>query len=273
MRRALQESRNIPAVRVAQAVGPDRIADTARRLGIASPLATVPSLALGTSEVTLLEITRAYATLANQGVRTTPTTLGAAARARGCSCRAPLPAPERGGVRRIRVSDDASAAGRDARRHRPRAAHAGDSAKSTAGKTGSTDDLRDAWFVGYTTDLVVGVWVGLDDGSPLGFTGAQAALPIWAAVMSAAVRRTRSAPVRVPAGCGDGLGESRHRKAGLLLVRRRRRGRRGVPSRDGAFRGLRSGRAGASRSRSPELVCRPIPVKGLRSHFPLALCT
>jgi membrane carboxypeptidase/penicillin-binding protein len=59
----------------------------------------------------------------------------------------------------------------------------------TAGKSGTTDGLRDAWFVGYTPELVVSVWVGRDDGSPLGLSGADAALPIWAATMAAAVRQ------------------------------------------------------------------------------------
>ncbi len=58
-----------------------------------------------------------------------------------------------------------------------------------AGMTGTTDSLGDAWFVGYTPDLAVGVWVSMDDTSPLGVTGAQAALPIWAALMQAAVRQ------------------------------------------------------------------------------------
>jgi membrane carboxypeptidase/penicillin-binding protein len=70
----------------------------------------------------------------------------------------------------------------------------------TAGKTGTTNDLRDAWFVGYTPDLVVGVWVGEDGGAPLGLTGAQAALPIWATVMQAAVRRSPPSAFRPPEG-------------------------------------------------------------------------
>ena len=198
VRRALQESRNIPAVRVAQEVGPDRIADTARRLGIASPLAKVPSLALGTSEVTLLEITRAYAALANQGVRTTPTTLSTDPAPAGVAA-APLPAPEQA------VSAESAFLITHLLRGVMRDGTAKSSARwglseITAGKTGSTDNLRDAWFVGYTPDLVVGVWVGLDDGSPLGFTGAQAALPIWATVMSAAVRRTAPRPFAPPPG-------------------------------------------------------------------------
>ena len=66
----------------------------------------------------------------------------------------------------------------------------------TAGKTGTTDGLRDAWFVGYTPDLVVGVWVGVDDGTSLGLTGSQAALPIWGPIMQAAVRRAARPPPR-----------------------------------------------------------------------------
>jgi membrane carboxypeptidase/penicillin-binding protein len=71
---------------------------------------------------------------------------------------------------------------------------------TTAGKTGTTDGLRDAWFVGYTPDLAVGVWVGLDDGTPLGLTGSQAALPIWAPVMQAAVRRSLPKSFKPPPG-------------------------------------------------------------------------
>src|SRR5262249_26720969 len=70
----------------------------------------------------------------------------------------------------------------------------------TAGKTGTTDGLRDAWFVGYTPDLVIGVWVGLDDGGALGFTGSQAALPIWGPIMQAAVKQSPSRPFTPPPG-------------------------------------------------------------------------
>ncbi|OGB95978.1 MAG: hypothetical protein A2Z31_02020 [candidate division NC10 bacterium RBG_16_65_8] len=70
----------------------------------------------------------------------------------------------------------------------------------TAGKSGSTDGLRDAWFVGYTPDLVVGVWVGRDDGSPLGLSGAEAALPIWGATMAAAVRQAPPRAFATPTG-------------------------------------------------------------------------
>jgi membrane carboxypeptidase/penicillin-binding protein len=88
----------------------------------------------------------------------------------------------------------------------------------TAGKTGTTDGLRDAWFVGYTPDLVVGVWVGCDDGSPLGRNGAEAALPIWAATMAAAVQRPRS--LSPPPGVVL-VSVDRHREVGVILVIRR----------------------------------------------------
>jgi membrane carboxypeptidase/penicillin-binding protein len=171
----------------------------AKVLGIESPLSPVPSLALGTSEVTLLEMTRAFATLANHGVRVTPTTF---AEQPGLDKRfrvAPLPprvqavSPESAFLitHLLRgVMRDGTA----------RASTLWGLSEITAGKTGSTDGLRDAWFVGYTPDLVVGVWVGRDDGSPLGLTGAQAALPIWARVMRFAVRRSPPRQFTPPPG-------------------------------------------------------------------------
>ncbi len=199
VRRALEESLNAPAVRVARDVGLDRVIQAARSLGIESLLAPVPSLALGTSEVTLLEMTGAFATLANQGVRVTPTTLAGGSPPGGVSPIAPVPAP-------VRV---ASAESTFLVTHLLRGVMQQGTGRAsarwslsdiTAGKTGSTDGLRDAWFVGYTPDLVVGVWVGMDGGGPIGMTGAQAALPVWAAVMQGAVRRTPPRPFAPPPG-------------------------------------------------------------------------
>ena len=142
-----------------------------------------------------------------------------------------------------------------------------------AGKTGSTDDLRDAWFVGYTTDLVVGVWVGLDDASPLGFTGAQAALPIWAAVMSAAVRRTAPRPFASPPGVvmvsvnrDTGKSASFWCIGGATVEEAFRAGTE--PSADCGPAALAQ-----RRPRSPELVCRFVSVRATRSRFPLAIFT
>jgi membrane carboxypeptidase/penicillin-binding protein len=184
---------------VALDVGLDRVVEVAQRLGIKSPLAAVPSLALGTSEVSLLEITGVYAALANQGLRVVPTTLAADARREGMQLREPIPAPVQA------VSAESAFLVTHLLRGVMRqgtgkgSLHWGLS-EVTAGKSGSTDGLRDAWFVGYTPDLVIGVWVGRDDGSPLGLSGAEAALPIWATAMAAAVRRTPPRGFTPPAG-------------------------------------------------------------------------
>jgi len=199
VRTALVASLNVPAVRVAQDVGLDEVVHMAQALGIARPLAAVPSLALGTSEVTLLEITAAYATLANGGVRAVPTTLAAESAPQGALAVEPIPPP-------VRVVSAESVflinhLLRGVMRHGTgRASARWGLSDVSAGKTGTTGGLRDAWFVGYTPDLVVGVWVGLDDASPVGLTGAQAALPIWAAVMQAAVRRSPPGVFAPPPG-------------------------------------------------------------------------
>jgi len=199
VRRALEDSLNLPAVRIAQEVGLPRVTEVAQAMGITSHLAPVPSLALGTSEVTLLEITTAFAGLANLGVHTPPTTLEADPAATAAQAQASLPAPERA------VSAEAAFLVTNLLRGVMRDGTGRVSARYglseiTAGKTGSSDGLRDAWFVGYTPDLVVGVWVGKDDGTPIGMTGAEAALPIWADVMQGAVQRTPPRPFTPPPG-------------------------------------------------------------------------
>jgi 1A family penicillin-binding protein len=199
VRRALEESLNVPTVRVAQQVGLERIAHLAQAMGITSPLDPVPSLALGTSGVTPLEITAAFATLANQGIRTTPTTLAATRDWAGAAEEKSLPPPARVVSAQSSylithilqgVMQEGTA----------RASLRWGLGGITAGKTGSSDGLRDAWFVGFTPDLVIGVWVGTDDDKPVGLTGAQAALPIWATVMQAAVQRTPPRPFVPPPG-------------------------------------------------------------------------
>ena len=195
IRRALEESLNIPAALVAQGVGLTNVTKVARAVGVTSSLAPVPSLALGTSEVTLLEMTTAFATIANGGVRVWPTTLSSA----GAVSLMPLPDPTRV------VSPESAFIVTHLMRGVMRRGTAGASARwglqeVTAGKTGTTDGLRDAWFVGYTPDLVVGVWVGADDARPIGLTGADIALPIWADVMVKAIRKTPPSPFTPPPG-------------------------------------------------------------------------
>jgi membrane carboxypeptidase/penicillin-binding protein len=199
IRRALEESLNVPAARMAQDVGLEQVVQMARALGIQSPLTPVPSLALGTSEVTLLEITAAFATLANQGVRVTPTTLAPLQGKAETEILAPLSPPVRAASAESSYLITHILQGVMSR-GTASASTAWGLSDIAAGKTGTTDGLRDAWFVGYTPDLAVGVWLGLDDGSPLGLTGAQAALPVWAAVMQVAVRRTPPRRFELPPG-------------------------------------------------------------------------
>jgi membrane carboxypeptidase/penicillin-binding protein len=180
-------------------VGIRSVARVARELGVHSRLNTVPSLALGTSEVTLMEITAAFAAIANGGVAVAPTTLEPDSAAPALIPTRRLPDPVRA------VSPESAFLVTYLLRGVMQQGTGAASARwglsgVTAGKTGTTDDLRDAWFVGYTPDLAVGVWVGMDDGHAVGLTGSQAALPIWASVMQAAVRRVPPRPFTVPQG-------------------------------------------------------------------------
>ncbi len=175
---AIAESRNTPAVRLALDVGIDAVAQAATDLGITSPLPQVPALALGVAETSLLELTAAYGVFASGGVRRPPVLVETVVAPDG-ELLYVAPAEEK------RVLDPAVAylmthllegvvdtgTGRLAR-------DLGLTGPA-AGKTGTTDDTRDAWFVGYTPKVITGVWVGLDDPRPTGLTGAQGALPIW----------------------------------------------------------------------------------------------
>jgi len=178
VRQALENSVNVATVRAAGLVGLDQVITVARRCGIESRLQPVPSLALGTAEVTPLEIAAAYATIASGGIRTPPHAIRSITDRRGRSLEPDYPPS-------TRVLSPQSAyvltdilEGVLQRGTAASAQELGFSGVS-AGKTGTTDDLRDAWFVGYTPELLVLVWVGYDDNRTLGLTGAQAALPIW----------------------------------------------------------------------------------------------
>jgi penicillin-binding protein 1B len=181
-RQALEESINVPTVRAGLEVGPDAVMEMAERCGIESPLEPLPSLALGTKEVTPLELAGAYAAFANGGWRVRPHALAGAFDATG----EPV-----GGLtsERVRVLDPGLAylmthlmEGVMQRGTGKSAARLGFTGHA-AGKTGTSDDLRDAWFVGYTNRLLALVWVGYDDNRPVGLPGASAALPIWVDLM------------------------------------------------------------------------------------------
>ena len=181
-RQALEQSINVPTVRAGMQVGPAAVVEMAKRCGINSPLEPLPSLALGTEEVTPLELAGAYATLANQGWRIQPHALAGAFDRSGESV-ADLQ------TSRVRVLEPRLAylmtnllEGVMRRGTGKSSARLGFTGHA-AGKTGSSDDLRDAWFVGYTPKLLALVWVGYDDNRPVGLPGSAAALPIWVDLM------------------------------------------------------------------------------------------
>jgi penicillin-binding protein 1B len=179
LRRAVEDSLNVPIVRVAQAVGPEAIVAVARRMGIESALAPVPSLALGTSEISPLELARAYALLANGGERVEVRSAFHVTDARLRPLLESPPLREREfDPAEVRLVTSALEGVVD--RGTGHSLRALGYRGPAAGKTGTTNDARDAWFVGYTPELVAAVWVGFDDGRPLGLTGARAALPIFA---------------------------------------------------------------------------------------------
>jgi penicillin-binding protein 1B len=179
VREALERSLNVATARLGQQVGIARVADVARRLGIESPLPLVPSLALGAADVSPLEMARAYATVANGGVRPVVRTFDEVVDAEGKLL-------ERRDLSFERVLDEGTAYLATSllqgviERGTGRGIAGYGLHGALAGKTGTTDDERDAWFVGFTPELVVAVWVGFDEPQSLGLSGAAAALPIWA---------------------------------------------------------------------------------------------
>ena len=198
LRTALEQSLNVPAVRVAKAVGTQPIVDVIRQLGVTTAMTNDLSLALGSPTVSLLEMVTAYGTVANGGVWVRPTSLRAASDREGMTLWSAAP------DRRQAVSPQAaylvtSLLEGVVRRGTAAKAKVLGLTGAIAGKTGTTDGYRDAWFVGYTSDLVIGVWVGFDDERAVRLTGSQAALPIW---MDIARRMlpARAMPFSPPAG-------------------------------------------------------------------------
>ena len=180
---AMTESRNVPAVKVSEAIGRDAVRQIAEGFGIRSDLAVGPALALGASEATLLEMTGAYAGILNGGSSVTPYGL-TELRLKDQDDQIIGPG---GGIGERVISENAAQqltwmmtkvveSGTGAR------ASLGD--RQVAGKTGTTSEARDAWFIGFTADYVTGVWMGYDDNTPLkGVTGGGLPAEIWHEVM------------------------------------------------------------------------------------------
>jgi len=199
LRKTLSQSLNVPTVRLLEKIGSDEAVQYARKFGIKSPLTPYLSLALGSSDVTLAELTAAYAVFANHGVKLGPISILTITDSMG----------------RILYVNDAL----PAQVLRPEIAYlmtnllkgvietgtgwkARELGRPAAGKTGTTNDYRDAWFIGYTPVLLTGVWVGYDDQRSIGRkeTGARAALPIWLDFMKKAHDNRQPEDFSVPDG-------------------------------------------------------------------------
>jgi penicillin-binding protein 1B len=199
LRRALEDSLNVPFVRVGLALGPEAIVEVAEQMGIESPLEPVPSLALGAGEVSPLELARAYALLANGGERITPRAAFYVTDAEGALL-SESPAESERAFDPAEVALVTSALEGAVNRGTGNPLRALGYRGPVAGKTGTTNDARDAWFVGYTPELVAAVWVGFDEGKPLGLTGARAALPIFARFLIGALGAEGSRAFAEPPG-------------------------------------------------------------------------
>ena len=178
LREALERSLNAATVTIGEQVGLSRVIEQARASGIESPLRPSPATLLGASEVSVLEITAAYGTLARGGEWLRPHAIRKVEDDHGH-----VLFEERREARRAASPQAAflvtSMLQGVFERGTAAAAHGLGLTRDAAGKTGTSNDMRDAWFVGYTPDLIAGVWVGIDSGASLQLTGAQAALPIW----------------------------------------------------------------------------------------------
>ena len=188
---ALQRSVNTVAAKLADQVGRDKVADTARRLGITSEINTDPAMALGTSQVSPLEMAQAYDSFANGGygvqayaierIRTRDGKVLYEHPAPAHDAVVPEPQLDQlvGMMRRVLVAPGTGV----------RAAIGG---YDLAGKTGTTSDFRDAWFVGYTGGFVAAVWVGKDDDTPMRHvTGGSAPADLWRQFMAASLPRLK----------------------------------------------------------------------------------
>lgn len=203
IQRALDLSINIPAVKTFMITGADQVIDYTRRFGVTSPLPPYPSLSLGAAGISPLEITAAFAALANQGVHAKPRYIRRIVDETQKTLEEGIP----------ELSEATSAANAYVLTHamkgvilRGTGFAASRLPGEFAGKTGTTNGFTDAWFVGFSPDYAVGVWVGYDDPSRSlggGSTGGDIALPIWNQVMREMGEkelRDVSARFEVPAG-------------------------------------------------------------------------
>jgi penicillin-binding protein 1A len=187
LRRALENSRNVPAVRVMEMLGPRQVVAYAKRFGFPEDFPPYLSTALGAAEATLLETTSAYTAFPNQGIRLQPNQVATIVDREGNVLEEARPAP------REAIRADTAYVMTNLMRgvvQRGTAGVANELAWPLAGKTGTVDDYTDAWFIGFDPNITVGVWVGYDEKKPIGYgeTGSVTALPIWIDFMREYIR-------------------------------------------------------------------------------------
>jgi 1A family penicillin-binding protein len=207
---ALINSANATAAQIVDRIGPKAVVGMARRLGIESPLAPYPSIALGSSEVTPLELVSAYGVIANYGLRVEPTFIRSIRALDGDELYRHQARPARmldpeAAFTIIRLMQNVIERGTG------RTVRARGFASPAAGKTGTTNDNTDAWFTGFTPDLVTSVWVGFDTKgkgrkliekrSRRQITGASGAAPIWTAFMKSVADKGK--PFWIPDGVSE----------------------------------------------------------------------
>lgn len=187
LRHALAESRNIPALKLAERVGMRTVIEYTRRFGVSSPLPPYLPVALGAAEVTLYEQTAAFTTFPNDGVRVTPRYVHKVTDYDGRVLEENY--PEVKDVVSANTARIMTSMMREVVLHGT-AARASILKHPLAGKTGTTNDFTDAWFIGFSPSITCGVWIGYDEKKTLGSkeTGAQAALPIWMDFMKVAIQ-------------------------------------------------------------------------------------
>lgn len=198
LRAALERSVNIVTVKLLQRIGCEPVIDMARRLGVRGRLRPYPSLALGVFELTLLEMTSAYGAFANRGLLIEPHWIERVLDSGGRTIHRARPRVTEAVSPQVAYLMNRALSG--VIRNGTGRAVGAVLGHALAGKTGTTDDYTDAWFVGYSPTLVAGVWVGLDEPRSLGEdeTGARAALPIWVEFMKHALDGVPDLPFPVP---------------------------------------------------------------------------
>lgn len=199
LRKAIAESINAVAVKLLDRVGVNTTIEYARRLGVKSELKPYLPLALGASDLTLLEITSAYGVFANMGVKASPIAILRVTDRRGRVLEENFPVLEEV------IKPDVAYLMTDLLKgviEHGTGWKARELKRPLAGKTGTTNEYSDAWFIGYSPSLVAGVWVGYDDHRSIGAkeTGARAALPIWMDFMKEILKNTPPEDFPVPEG-------------------------------------------------------------------------